>query len=75
MVLIFPVALFLVLLGSGLHDDEIYLKEAAIFVGILLAALLLIWLLHWSPMVFVVVTILLDIVLVLKILGGDVQAF
>ena len=72
---LFPLVLFAVLVGWGLYDTDIYLQEAGIFAGILAVAAVCVLLIHLPVMVLVVVTILLDIVLIVKVLGGDTQAF
>lgn len=70
--MIVPFLVFWVLLLWGLYDGDLSPKEGAIFVvlwgGLLLGFLLLkiVWL--W----FVVPTVLLDIVLIVKIFGKDV---
>lgn len=71
--MIIPFLLFWLLIGWGLYDGDLYPKEGAIFVAIWVVLLLGFILLKGSPFGFVVPTVLLDIVLVLKVFGSDVQ--
>jgi hypothetical protein len=68
-----PFVAFVVLLGWGLYDGDIYPTQGAIFAGIWLAFLLGFLFLKVEPLWLVVPTVLLDIVLILKVFGHDIQ--
>jgi hypothetical protein len=68
-----PTVAFWVLIGWSLYDGELYPKEAAVFVGIWLATLAAFMLLNIAPMWFVIPTVLLDIVLIFKLFGGNIN--
>lgn len=71
--MIVPALLFWILLGWSLYDGDLYPKEGAIFVGIWVVLLLGFLLLKIALLWFVVPTVLLDIILILKIFGQDIQ--
>jgi len=71
--MIVPFLVFWILLGWGLYDGDLYPKEGAILVGIWGVLLLAFLLLKVSLLWFVVPTVLLDIFLILKIFGQDIQ--
>lgn len=66
-----PLILFWLLLFLG--RDEMGLKGIGIAIGIWLALLVLFALLGISPLVFIAVQALIDIVLVIVVFGGDVS--
>lgn len=71
--MIVPFLVFWVLLGWGLYDGDLYPKEGAIVVAIWGVMLLIFLLLKVTLLWFVVPTVLLDIYLILKIFGQDIQ--
>ncbi len=68
----FPTILFWVMLIWGLYDGDVYPREGAIMAGVWVALLVLFILFNVNLMWFVVPTVILDIVLILKVFGGDV---
>lgn len=64
---------FWVLLAWAVYDNELYPMEAAIYAGIWLAFLVGFWLLKVPPMWFMVPSVLLDIVLIFKLFGGNLR--
>lgn len=75
MIAALPLVLFVVLLGWGLYDNDLYPGEAGIYAGVFAVVALGSWLLKLSPAIPLVALILIDIILVIKLLGGDTQAF
>lgn len=71
--MIVPFLLFAGLLFFGLKNGDLDLPEAGIYGAIWLVLLVCFLLLHISPYWFVVPTVILDIVLVLKVFGGDIS--
>ena len=71
--MIIPFLVFWILLGWGLYDGDLYPKEGAILVSIWGVLLLVFLLLKVDLIWFVVPTVLLDIFLILKIFGQDIQ--
>jgi len=71
--MIVPFLVFVILLVWGLYDGDLYPKEGAILVGIWGVLLLVFCLLKIPSLWFVVPTVLLDIFLILKIFGQDIQ--
>ena len=71
--MIVPFLVFWVLLGWGLYDGDLYPKEGAIVAAIWGVLLLIFLLLKVTLLWFVVPTVLLDIYLILKIFGQDIQ--
>lgn len=71
--MLLPFILFWVLLIWGLYDGDIYPKEGGIFASIWVV--LLVCFLCWKVLLlwFVVPTVVLDIVLILKVFGQDIQ--
>ncbi len=71
--MLIPFLVFWILLGWSLYDGDLYPQEAAILVAIW-AGLLVVFLIFKVPLIwFVVPTVVLDIVLIVKIFGQDVQ--
>lgn len=70
--MLMPFLLFWLLLIWSFLDGELYPKEAGIFVAIWLLLLLGFVLLKVAMLWFVVPTVALDIVLILKIFGKDI---
>jgi hypothetical protein len=68
-----PTVAFWVLIGWSLYDGELFPKEAVVFVGIWLALLAVFILLNIAPILFVIPTVLLDIVLIFKLFGGNLN--
>ena len=71
--MIVPFLLFWLLVGWGLKDGDLYPKEAGIFASIWLVLLLCFVFFKIQALWFVVPTVGLDIVLILKIFGQDIQ--
>jgi hypothetical protein len=71
--MILPFLLFWLLIGWGLYDGDIYPKEAGVCVTVWIGLLLCFLFLKVSPFWFVVPTVLLDIYLILKVFGQDIQ--
>ena len=65
--------LFWVLLGWSLYDGDLYPKEGAIYAAIWIVLLLGFLVLRVAMLWFIVPTVLLDIILILKIFGQDIQ--
>ena len=70
--MIIPFLLFVVLLFLGLKNGDLDPREAGIFGAIWVVLLACFLLLHISSYWFVVPTVILDILLVLKVFGGDI---
>lgn len=68
-----PFVAFWIMVGWGLYDGDLYPKEAAVFVGIWVVLFTCFMLLNLQPVLFIVPTVILDIVLILKVFGGDVK--
>ncbi len=68
-----PFILFFLLLGWSLYDGDISPKEAAAYVTVWAAFLLLIFLFKSQSILVVVPTVILDIILIVKVFGGDIQ--
>lgn len=68
--MLIPFILFLVLVIWALIDGEMYAKEAAIYGGIWLAALLGLLLIPGYGLYFVVPMCLVDVVLLIKLVGN-----
>ena len=71
--MIVPFLLFWILLLWGLYDGDLYPKEGAIVVTIWGVLLLIFLVMKVSLLFFVVPTVLLDIFLILKVFGQDIQ--
>ena len=71
--MILPFLVFWVLIGWSLYDGDLYPSQAAWFVGIWILLLAGFLLFGVEPLLFVVPTVLLDIVLILKVFGGDLK--
>ncbi len=71
--MLIPFLLFWVLIGWGLYDGDVYPKEGGIFIAIWVGLLLGFLLLKIEMLWFVVPTVILDIVLILKVFGQDIQ--
>ena len=71
--MLIPYVLFWLLLGWSFFDGELDFKEAGIFAAIWIGLLLGFFLLKVAALWFVVPTVLLDIILILKIFGKDIQ--
>ena len=71
--MVIPILLFWLLLGWSLYDGDIDPREGFIFAGIWVGLLILFIALNILPLWFVVPTVILDIVLILKIFGQDIQ--
>lgn len=71
--MIVPFLLFWLLVGWGLKGGDLYPKEAGIFASIWLVFLLCFVFFKIQALWFVVPTVALDIVLILKIFGQDIQ--
>ncbi len=67
-----PSVAFWVLTIWGLYDGDLYPKEGGILIGIWAATLAAFMALHIQPVLFIVPVVLLDIVLILKVFGGDI---
>ena len=68
-----PFLLFFLLLGWSLYDGDISPKEGGIFATIWVVILLLFVIFKGSIYWFVVPTVLLDIILIVKVFGQDIQ--
>ncbi len=68
-----PFVAFWVVLIWSVIDGDLDAREGAIFVSIWAALLLGFLLLHIPNFWFVVPMVLLDIVLIFKVFGGDIQ--
>lgn len=71
--MILPVIVFWILLGWGLYDGDLYPREGIVFVTIWIVLLLGFLLFRVALLWFVVPTVLLDVILILKIFGQDIQ--
>jgi len=71
--LLIPFALFWVLLAAGLYLQELTFKSAAVFVGCCQIGATLLAGLNAPRMVAVVLYAILDLVLILKVFGGDLR--
>jgi len=67
-----PFVVFWVLLVAGLYLQELNLKSAAVFVGVWLIGVTVLSVLHAAPALGVVLYVLLDLILILKIFGGNI---
>lgn len=71
--MLIPHVAFWVLLIWSLRDDDLDTKEAAILAGIWGVVLAVFFLLKIPMLWFVVPVVLLDVVLIVKIFGGNVR--
>ena len=70
---IIPFLVFWILLIWSLFDGDLSPKEGAMFIGVWIVLLLCFTQFDVSPFWFVVPTVVLDIILIFKIFGGDIQ--
>lgn len=63
--------LFVLLIGWNLYDGDFDLKDAGIFIGILTALLLGVYLFNLGPFGYLIATILVDIILIIRTFGRD----
>lgn len=71
--MLFALAVFLVLLISGIIKDELRVLQAAVFLVVAVAAFFLVALLQWPVFAYTAFIALLDVVLILMIFKGDVH--
>jgi hypothetical protein len=70
---ILPFLVFWVLIIWSLYDGDLYPSQAAWFIGIWVICLVGLLVFDLQPILFVVPTVLLDIVLIVKVFGGDLK--
>lgn len=68
-----PALVFWLLLGWSLYDGDLPPKEAGVFAGIWVGLLLLFLVFKVFILWFVVPTVILDIILIVKVFGQDIQ--
>lgn len=71
--MILPFLVFWVLIIWSLYDGDLYPKEAAVYIIIWVTCLAGLILFDLQPVLFVVPTVLLDIILIVKVFGGDLK--
>lgn len=68
-----PYAAFIILVIAGLWMNEIELRSALIFTAIFIVTPYIVGFFAMPGYISVIVNVILDIVLILKIFGGDVR--
>lgn len=71
--MLIPFLVFWLLLGWSLYDGDVRVGQGAVLAAVWGGLLLGFLLLNVSPYWFVVPTVLLDVVLILMVFGGDVR--